>query len=167
MSSTDLARYRPNVGVALFNRDGDVWIGRRVGDFGDSAEAAGRYAWQMPQGGVDEGESILAAARRELAEETGVENARPLVVTPGWLTYDFPSGLNSRGFRGQRQKWVAMLFDGADDEIRLDTHTPEFDQWRWAPLTDTPDLIVPFKRNVYLEVAACFHPLTEFLKSKS
>ena len=164
MSQTDLSKYRPNVGVALFNPRGEVWSGHRVGEFADKSERAAKYSWQMPQGGIDDGESIVAAARRELEEETGVVNARPLVVTPGWLTYDFPSGSNSRGFAGQRQKWVAMLFEGEESEVRLDTHTPEFDAWRWEALAETPDLIVPFKRHVYLEIASCFQPLSAFLR---
>lgn len=149
----DLSLYRPNVGVVLFNAEGRVWLGKRAGT--DSA-----HAWQFPQGGVDDGEDLEAAARRELAEETGAVSVRFLARTEGWLTYDFPELVREelrRGWKGQRQAWFAFRFEGAEDEFDLAAHhTPEFDAWRWARLSETPDLIVPFKRPVYSEVARAF-----------
>jgi len=167
MSQKDLLRnYRPNVGVALFNRDGRVWYGRRYGDFSGLGEPAGLYRWQMPQGGVDKGEDIARAAFRELAEETGVTTARLLTVTPGWLAYDFPGGYRKKHWIGQRQKWAAMLFEGEESEINLfhDGHQ-EFDDWRWGELEEAPSLIVPFKRHVYEELMAAFVPLRDFLRA--
>lgn len=158
--------YRPNVGVALFNRDGRVWIGRRVGDFSDLGEAIDGWRWQMPQGGIDAGENAAAAAFRELKEETGVISARLLALTPSWLPYDFPPGYKKKHWRGQRQKWAAMLFEGADSEIDLNAdEKQEFDDWRWAELEEAPSLIVPFKRAVYEEMVAAFSPLRDFLRA--
>ena len=112
----DLAAYRPNVGVVLFHRDGRVWLGRRV----NTPEP---YNWQFPQGGVDAGEDLYAAARRELAEETGVVTTTLLGRTDGWMAYDFPVGHNgskiAKGWKGQRQVWFALRFDGEDSEIDL------------------------------------------------
>lgn len=161
-----LKQYRPNVGVVLFNRKGDVFIGRRIGAFGVAGEDAGLLSWQFPQGGVDANEDIAAAAYRELKEETGVVSARLLALTPGWLIYDFPTEYAKRGWRGQRQKWAAMLFEGNDGEIDLeaDDHQ-EFDAWRWAMLEEAPQLIVPFKRKVYDEVVAAFAPLRDFIRT--
>ena len=163
-----LENYRPNVGVALFNRDGRVFYGRRVGGFTDLGEGPDQYRWQMPQGGVDANEDIVTAAIRELKEETGVSSARLLTVTPGWLAYDFPPGYKKKHWRGQRQKWAAMLFDGDESEIDLnaDDHQ-EFDDWRWGELEDAPSLIVPFKRHVYEELMQAFIPLRDFLRSLS
>lgn len=162
------AHYRPNVGVALFNREGLVFYGRRVGDFTGLGEGPDQYRWQMPQGGVDAEEDIAAAAFRELQEETGVSSARLLTVTPGWLAYDFPRGYKKKNWRGQRQKWAAMLFEGDESEIDLeaDDHQ-EFNDWRWGELEDAPSLIVPFKRHVYEELMAAFLPLRDFIRSNS
>lgn len=161
-----LKHYRPNVGVVLFNKKGEVFIGRRIGVFGVAGEEASLLSWQFPQGGVDAHEDIAAAACRELKEETGVVSARLLALTPGWLVYDFPPEYAKRGWRGQRQKWAAMLFEGEDREIDLeaDDHQ-EFDAWRWAALEEAPQLIVPFKRKVYDEIAAAFAPLRDFIRS--
>ncbi len=159
--------YRPNVGVVLFNRTGGVFFGRRVGDFEVVGEGAGLYRWQFPQGGVDADEDIAAAAFRELKEETGVTTARLLTLTPGWLAYDFPPQYAKRGWRGQRQKWAAMLFEGDDREIDLDADDhQEFDRWRWGALEEAPSLIVPFKRAVYEEIVGAFTPLRDFLRAR-
>lgn len=149
--------YRPCVGIALFNRHGQVFLGRRAG-------SAGGFAWQMPQGGIDRGETPRAAAIRELNEETGVTSAHILGEAPEWLDYDLPEdALKSswRGrYRGQTQKWFAFGFDGDDSEIDVITpgggQKPEFDAWRWANLAEAPALIVPFKREVYQKVAITF-----------
>jgi putative (di)nucleoside polyphosphate hydrolase len=146
--------YRPNVGVVVFNRAGLVWLGRRVG-------TEGPFNWQFPQGGVDEGEDLLAAARRELVEETGITSVSLLARTEGWLTYDFPPGYRgskaARGFRGQAQAWFAFRFEGEDAEVDLAAYPPiEFDAWRWGRIEETPDLVVPFKREAYLKVIAAF-----------
>lgn len=162
MSQNDLLkRYRPNVGVVLFNRAGRVWYGRRTGNFAGN----GNSRWQMPQGGVDNGEDVVAAAQRELKEETGVTSARVLIVTPGWLAYDFPPGYTKNNWKGQRQKWAAMIFEGDDTEINLeaDDHQ-EFDQWRWGELEEASTLIVPFKRKIYEELITAFIPLRNFLR---
>ena len=146
-----LKDYRPNVGVLLFNRAGEIWVGRRISDFADLGEDRDAYRWQMPQGGIDNGENVVDAAFRELKEETGVSSARLLTVTPGWMVYDFPRGYRKKNWRGQRQKWAAMLFEGDQTEIDLeaDDHQ-EFDDWRWAALEDAPDLIVPFKSEAFM-----------------
>lgn len=148
--------YRPNVGLALFHRDGLVFLGKRYG-------AEGPYQWQMPQGGVDRGETPEQAAFRELEEEVGVraEHVDLLEETADWFYYDFPIDVRSRmkqrgRYLGQRQKWFAFRFKARDADIRLDTHTPEFSDWRWAPLETAPSLVIPFKRPTYEEVAQRF-----------
>ncbi len=163
---TLIENYRPNIGVALFNRDGRVWYGRRVGDFEGLGAEPGEHRWQMPQGGIDKGESAVDAAFRELEEESGIVSARLLTMTPGWLPYDFPAGYKKKHWRGQRQKWAAMLFEGDESEIDLvhEGHR-EFDDWRWGELEDAPSLIVPFKRHVYEELMAAFIPLRDFIRS--
>jgi putative (di)nucleoside polyphosphate hydrolase len=153
-STPDLALYRPNVGVVLFNRQGQVWLGRRV-------RTPPPHNWQFPQGGVDHGEDLEAAARRELREETGVSSASILARTEDWITYDFPPEVlarpNTRGFRGQRQVWFAMRFEGEEREIDLHAVPPaEFDTWRWTTLDDALSLVVPFKRQTYAEVVEGF-----------
>ena len=152
----DLNAYRPNVGVVLFNRQGRVWLGRRV-------RTPGPVNWQFPQGGVDLGENLEAAARRELREETGVVSASIMARTPDWITYDFPPEVlarpNTRGFRGQRQVWFAMRFDGEEREIDLTVVPPvEFEAWRWTTLDEAMGLVVPFKRATYAQVIEAFRP---------
>jgi putative (di)nucleoside polyphosphate hydrolase len=150
----ELSAYRPNVGVVLFHPDGRVWLGRR-------AQTPGPYSWQFPQGGVDDGEDLEAAALRELQEETGVRATSPLGRTQGWLTYDFPADHSgskiAKGWKGQRQVWFALRFEGQDAEIDLLAHGhPEFDAWRWGDLDEAPGLVVPFKRSTYEAVVKAF-----------
>jgi len=154
--------YRPNVGIALFNAAGFVLIGRRFRDDGPEIILPG-LEWQMPQGGVNEGEDLRLAAMRELWEEIGVRDAAYLGETD-WLVYEFPTYLGRphrlSKFRGQRQKWFALRFTGREADI--DPLTPrndqpaEFDAWRWERLDRVADLVVPFRRDVYREVARQF-----------
>ena len=143
--------YRRGVGVALFNAAGEVFAAERIDTPG---------AWQMPQGGLDKGEEPWPAALRELKEEIGTNTAERLHET-GWLRYELPPHLVGHAwhgkYRGQEQKWFAARFTGIDADIDLtaDRH-PEFSAWRWATLGELPDLIVPFKRELYVSVAAAF-----------
>ncbi|MGN6159786.1 MAG: RNA pyrophosphohydrolase [Devosia sp.] len=160
--------YRDCVGIALFNDNGQVLIGRRKpeGDPEDSAELGA--PWQMPQGGIDKGEAPEVAALRELFEETSVRSVEQVAEAPGWIYYDLPEdmlGIALKGkYRGQRQRWFAFRFVGSESEINVtepgDGSMPaEFETWRWEDLSRLPDLIVPFKREAYLQVVAAFKDL--------
>lgn len=144
--------YRQCVGMALFNKDGHVFAGKRIDSRLD--------AWQMPQGGIDEGETPEQAAMRELMEECGTDKAQFIGALDGWLDYDLPPELaNSvwKGrYRGQTQRWFALQFTGDDSDINITTHHQEFSEWAWKPLADMPKLIVPFKRDLYEVIADGF-----------
>jgi putative (di)nucleoside polyphosphate hydrolase len=155
--------YRPCVGIVVLNRDGLAFIGRRI----DGPEHVDlTHAWQMPQGGIDPGEEPWPAALRELREETNISSVERLGEIPDWLTYDIPGdlvGLAWKGkYRGQTQKWFAVRFTGAESEIDIahpaGAQEAEFSAWRWEPIRNIPELVVPFKRAVYERVA------TEFAK---
>jgi len=162
-SDHDPRPYRPCVGILLLNRDGLVWVGRRV----DGEEhIKGGSLWQMPQGGIDDGETPQDAAFRELHEETSVRSVRLIREAEGWFNYDLPRNISSTGwrsrYRGQTQKWFALAFEGDETEIDIsapDGHKAEFDQWKWVPMAELPDLIVPFKRKVYEQVVREFADL--------
>lgn len=160
--------YRDCVGIALFNAAGDVLIGRRKPE--DDPEDSSEFGspWQMPQGGMDKGETALETAHRELYEETSVRSVQLLAEAPDWIYYDLPDealGVALHGrYRGQRQRWFAFAFTGEESEIEVTapgggTFPAEFDQWRWAPLRSLPELVVPFKRAAYEQVAAAFEGL--------
>ncbi len=147
--------WRPCVGIMLLNRDGEVFVGRRV-DFAT-------LAWQMPQGGIDPGEQPRAAALRELAEETGITAVEIIAESAVWHRYDLPASLLGKvwsgRYRGQEQKWFAMRFLGRDEDIDLTAHKPEFSTWRWLAPADLVATVVPFKRAVYGAVLEEFAPL--------
>jgi putative (di)nucleoside polyphosphate hydrolase len=146
----------------LLNARGFVWIGRRLQKQND--DGVGHW-WQMPQGGIDKGEDPAVAALRELEEETAVRSAKIIAEAPDWYNYDLPEHLIGHSwkgkYRGQTQKWFAARFLGQDSEINLapEGHKQEFDQWRWAKMSEMLDLIVPFKKPVYEKVVAAFRHL--------
>ena len=156
MSSSDLP-YRPCVGIMLFNADGKVFVGKRIDQTVEG--------WQMPQGGIDKGETPRQAALRELQEEVGTGKAEIIAEMDDWVTYDLPEhlvGVAFKGkYKGQRQKWFALRFTGSDSDIDLTAHEPEFSAFQWVSLEALPALIVPFKRQTYQQVIAAFAPLAK------
>ena len=164
---SDQRHYRPNVGIALFNARGEVFMGRRL-DL-----SSRHHAWQLPQGGIDQGEMAEHAAIRELEEETGIENQyiQKLDETKDWIYYDFPENMVKKNkdynpdaktnngpeyWIGQKQKWFAFRFLGKDHHIEIDRYTPEFDQWRWANFARIPESVIPWKKSVYQYVVERF-----------
>ena len=139
---------RNGVGVVILNNKNEIFVGKRKDNPVNK--------WQMPQGGVDEGESYLSAMRRELFEETSIKNIKILKEIDGFFEYELPKeliGIIWKGkFRGQKQKWFITKFIGKDDEINLKTKNPEFIAWKWVMPDELPNLIVDFKRNMYLEI---------------
>ena len=158
--------YRPCVGLTVLNRDGRVFIGRR----NDGPEHVDMtHVWQMPQGGLDPGEDPYACGLRELCEETNIRSVERLGEIEDWLKYDIPREIVGRAwqgkYRGQTQKWFALRFTGNDSEIDVahpaGGHEPEFVAWRWEPMQNLPDLVVPFKRKTYERVVKEFGHLAE------
>jgi putative (di)nucleoside polyphosphate hydrolase len=146
--------FRPCVGVMVLNRDGLAFIGRRI-DGPEHIDLS--HVWQMPQGGIDPGEEPWTAARRELHEETNIRSVERIAEIADWLRYDIPRAIVGQAwrgkYRGQTQKWFAVRFTGPDSEIDVQhpggAHQAEFSAWRWEPMQNIPDLVVPFKRAVY------------------
>lgn len=147
--------YRDGVGMMLIGPDSRVFVAKRIDMVAE--------AWQMPQGGIDAGETPREAAIRELREETGTDKAEIIRESKGWYTYDLPSELVPKiwggKFRGQQQKWFAMRFTGQDSDINIVTAHPEFSQWQWVEMRRLPDLIVPFKRVLYQAIVDEFRDL--------
>ena len=139
---------RTGVGIIVLNNNNQVFVGKRKDNPGDK--------WQMPQGGVDKGEDFITAMRRELIEETSIKNIRILKEIQNMYQYELPKnlvGIIWKGkFRGQRQKWFITKFLGKDDEINLDTQHPEFIDWKWIDPNDLPEVIVDFKKELYLNL---------------
>lgn len=161
--------YRDCVGIVLFNRKGEVFIGERA----PGSDGKHTHAWQFPQGGIDKGEDAIDAALRELREETSVATASVLTAAPDWIFYDLPDALLGTAlkgkYRGQRQRWFAMLFEGDETEINVTApcdgvHPSEFSNWRWADINEVVDLIVPFKRDAYSQIVAAFASVPDQLR---
>jgi len=146
--------YRANVGLMVLNKSGDVFVAQRLEHYAN--------AWQMPQGGIDPGEDARAATLRELKEETGITRDKVTIVaeTDGWITYELPADLIPKlwngKYRGQKQKWFLLRFLGEDIDINIETEEPEFSAWKWITPSALPDVIVPFKRDVYIAVLEAF-----------
>lgn len=164
--------YRDCVGIAVFNDAGQVFIGRRKPEEDPEDSSEHGSPWQMPQGGIDKGEDPADTATRELFEETSIRSVSLLAEAPEWIFYDLPDdalGIALKGkYRGQRQRWFAFRFTGAESEINVtepgDGNTAEFDQWRWEDLESLPELVVPFKREAYREVVAAFRDIPAQLR---
>ena len=158
--------YRPCVGVMVLNRAGHAFIGRRIEGL-EHIDAT--HAWQMPQGGIDKGEEAWPAALRELREETNIRSVERIGEIADWLKYDIPREIVGQAwkgkYRGQTQKWFALRFTGDESEIDVEhpegAPEPEFATWRWEPIQNVPDLVVPFKRAVYERVVTEFRHLAK------
>ncbi len=144
--------YRPCVGIMLIHPDGLIFGGQRIDNRAE--------AWQMPQGGIDAGETVEQACLREMREEIGTNKAEILAIHPEWLNYDIPPPLADKlwngQYKGQAQKWVALRFTGTDSDINIQTEEPEFFNWRWMTADQLITLAVPFKRPVYSDIMAYF-----------
>lgn len=153
--------YRPCAGIMLANTGGQIFVGKRM----DAQQSAYPDAWQMPQGGIDDGEDSETAAFRELEEETGISanQAQIIVRSKDQYLYDLPDELLGKiwkgKYRGQRQSWFLMRFTGEDRHVNIATDHPEFSDWKWADPADLPDMIVPFKKDLYRAILEEFGPL--------
>lgn len=154
--------YRPSVGLMILNSNFEVFVGRRID--------ARSEAWQMPQGGIDDGESPEIAAMREMQEEIGTNNAEIISSTKQWYQYDLPIYLISKlwngKYRGQRQKWFLLKFLGSNDEINIHNNHPEFIEWKWVKIEELPQIIIPFKKNLYISVIEEFRDILLSLRGK-
>lgn len=159
--------YRPCAGMFLLNRRGAVFVGRRK-DAGANESGRIDKPWQMLQGGIDAGEAPADAALREMLEEIGTANATILGESRQWHCYDLPAAIAASKwggkYRGQAQKWFALRFDGADNEINVATAHPEFNDWKWASVEEVCDLVVAFKRDVYVRITEEFYPFVQELR---
>lgn len=165
MSNLKHLSLRPCVGIMLLNEENKVWIGKRISK-STKNQQDDQYAWQMPQGGIDAGEPPLHAAKRELAEETGVKSTTLLQTASSWFDYEIPKDIRAKAlkgkFQGQTQQWFAMRFTGKEQEIDINEkpgHKAEFSAWKWEDAEKLPSLIIPFKRRVYEQVLAEFSNL--------
>jgi putative (di)nucleoside polyphosphate hydrolase len=153
----ELAAYRPGIGIMLLNNEGFVFIGHRI------HMPQGLAAWQMPQGGINAGETPGQTVWRELKEEIGTEQAEILGESRGWFYHEVPNEISQHmmggKYCGNRQKWFAMRFTGADSDINIATDHPEFDSWKWLRPERLPELIVPFMKQLYLDVLVEFDAL--------
>ncbi len=154
----DHIEYRKGIGLMILNAKKKVWVGQRK----DTGNLMGPDAWQMPQGGIDGQETPWQAALRELKEEIGTTHVRLLAESQDWISYDFPEELHTTlwggRFFGQTQKWFLVEFLGLDTEINIHTRHPEFAAWRWVDAHQLPDLIVSFKRDLYIKLLEEFKP---------
>lgn len=152
MSRTQEFPYRLGVGIMLMNRQRQVFVAKRLDMISE--------AWQMPQGGIDAGETPAVAAMRELLEETGTDKASILAESKDWYSYDLPDSLVAKiwggKYRGQKQKWFLMQFTGTDADINIETEHPEFSEWKWVEAQTLPDIIVPFKKQLYADLVKEF-----------
>lgn len=163
--------YRDCVGIVVFNQKGEVFIGQRA----EGKSGALDYSWQFPQGGIDANEEPIDAALRELFEETSISSISILTAAPDWIFYDLPQellGVALKGrYRGQRQQWFAVLFEGDEAEIDVlhpggGAHPAEFTAWKWEKLERVIDLIVPFKRDAYSEIISAFRDIPQKLSAE-
>ena len=156
MEKPDNRPYRPCVGIILTHPDGRVFVGDRIDTDGEN--------WQLPQGGIDKGETPEQSAWRELYEETGVDKAKATLthMSEDWIAYDLPLDISHKiwggKYRGQQQKWAVFQFHGNDSDIDLTVHHQEFSRWQWMDFTQTPNHIVPFKRELYETIVAKLSP---------
>ena len=148
MSNSNKLPLRIGVGIILLNNENNVFVGKRIDN--------PKNSWQMPQGGVDQNESFLQAAKRELEEETGIKSVKLIKKLDGWFKYDLPKNLLGKlwkgKYRGQKQKWFVMKFLGKLGEINVNTRNPEFLDWKWIKLSKLPDIAVDFKLDIYKKI---------------
>ena len=148
MNENNQLPLRIGVGIVLLNHENNIFVGNRIDN--------PKKSWQMPQGGVDQNESFLQAARRELEEETGIKSVKLIKMLDVWLKYDLPKNLLGKlwngKYRGQKQKWFVMKFLGKTDEINVKTKNPEFFDWKWIKPSELPKIAVNFKVDIYKKI---------------